>query len=218
MILSARLKKIADLLGHGATVYDVGCDHALLSCYLILEGKADKVYAVDNKPGPLAKAKDNIERYGLEDKVIPVLADGLVGMPEDVDAIVIAGMGLNTLLHILEDKDLSQCKRIVVQINHKVDELRKYINDHHWAILDEAIVLDGFYYEIVVFNTTYHESYSPVEIKYGPLLLERKEPIFCDYLKERHDRLVNLQSVYNDENRAREIGELKGVMQMIKKA
>ena len=215
MNLSARLKKIADLLGHGATVYDVGCDHALLSCYLILEGKADKVYAVDDKPGPLAKAKANIERFGLKDKVIPVLADGLEGMPDDVDTIVIAGMGLNTLLHIIDGKDLTQCKRVIVQINHKVDELREYINDHHWTILDEAIVLDGFYYEIVVFDVRPHEAYSPLEVKYGPILTKRKEAIFYDYLKERHDRLVALQDIYDDVNRAEEIRELEEVLAMI---
>ena len=217
MNLSIRLKKIADLLGHGATVYDVGCDHALLSCYLVLEDKANKVYAVDNKQGPLAKAKENIERYGLKDKVIPVLADGLDGMPADVDAIVIAGMGLNTLLHILEGKDLSQCKQVLVQINHKVDELREYINKHNWTILDESVVLDAFYYEIVVFNTTYHKNYSPLEIKYGPILLKRKEAIFYDYLKDRHDRLVGLQEVYDDASRAKEIIEISEVLQTIKK-
>ena len=70
-------------------MYDVGTDHAYLPCYVVAEGIAGKAYAGDNKAGPLKNAQENIRELGLQEKVIPILADGIgeTDDPENYEGI-----------------------------------------------------------------------------------------------------------------------------------
>ncbi len=181
-MLSKRLLKIASLVSKNKVVYDVGSDHGLLPCFLVLNNICPKAYAVDNKIGPLNRSKEAIGKYHLQDKVIPILSDGLNDVKSDVEVITIAGMGFYTVMDIFKDKDLSRYHSIIVQVNKDVDKLRKFISDNHYTILDEAIVKEDKFYQIVMFNCDYHESYNELEISYGPILLDRKEDIFREYL------------------------------------
>ena len=212
MALSKRLKAIARYIEHDAIVYDVGCDHALLSCFLIKNGIARKVYAGDNKKGPLAKAIENIKKEGLEDKVIPILADGLAKAPEDVDTVIIAGMGYHTAIKILEETDIKRYKRIIVQINKDVDKLRQYISDRGYTIIDELVVADGFYYEIVVFDNTPHPKYSALEIKYGPILLKKRDKVFINYLKYKKNKLEVILVRHEDEKLKAALKEIETII------
>ena len=50
--------------------------------------------AMDVRPGPLSRARENITRYGLEDYIETRLSDGLAKLePGEGDTLVIAGMG-----------------------------------------------------------------------------------------------------------------------------
>ena len=69
--LPNRLKAIADLINQVDLVADVGTDHGLLPIYLIQNQIAKKVYASDIAILPLNKAKENIAKYGLDEKFIP---------------------------------------------------------------------------------------------------------------------------------------------------
>ena len=70
-MLSKRLLQIANLVSKDKVVYDVGSDHGLLPCFLVLNNICPKAYAVDNKIGPLNRTKEAISKYHLEDKVVP---------------------------------------------------------------------------------------------------------------------------------------------------
>ena len=187
-MLSKRLLHIANLVSKDKVVYDVGSDHGLLPCFLVLNNICSKAYAVDNKIGPLNRTKEAILKYHLDGKVIPILSDGLNDVKDDVDIITIAGMGYYTVMDIFKDKDLNRYHSIIVQINKDVDKLRKFISDNHYTILNEVVLKDDKYYQIVVFNTKYHDCYSQLEIDYGPILLKNRETIFIDYLKDLKER------------------------------
>ena len=68
-MLSKRLKEIAKLVKRNKVVFDVGSDHALLPCFLVLNDICFKAYAADINEGPLNHGIENIKRYHLEDKV-----------------------------------------------------------------------------------------------------------------------------------------------------
>ncbi len=192
-MLSKRLRTIADLIIPGSVVFDVGSDHALLPCYLAQKGLIKRAYAGDNKPGPLQSAINNINRLKLNDLVIPLLSEGLEKVTPDVDTVVIAGMGVNTAIEILQNADLKQFKRIIVQLNRNTDQFRSYLSDSNYSIIDETIIYDGFYYPIIVFNTIYHERYTAKEIALGPILLKKREPSFYDYLQQMADKLAEIE-------------------------
>ena len=158
-MISDRLAAIAYMIDKNKVVFDVGSDHGLLPCFLVESGIAKKAYAGDIAEGPLNNAKENIEKRGLKDKVIPVLSDGLAKANDDVDVVVISGMGYHTIKHILDSCDVSKYQYFLVQSNSDVDLVRQYISEHMYTIEDERIIYDGFYYQIIKFSADMHEPY-----------------------------------------------------------
>lgn len=191
-MLSKRLLAISDLVEKNRVAYDVGCDHGLLPCFLVNNGIVPKAYASDIAEGPLAKAKQNIQKQKLDGKVVPILADGLSKVPADVETVIIAGMGVHTIISILDGCDLSNFKQIIAAPNKDMNLLRQYISDHNYSIIDEKIVHDRFYYEIIVFNAANHNTYTEQEIKYGPINLDRKDEAFMDYLRFSKEKLIKI--------------------------
>ena len=213
-MLSKRLLEIAKLVDKNKVVYDIGSDHGLLPCFLVTNHISNKVYAVDNKIGPLNHAKETIDKYNLNDKVIPLLSDGLDDVKDDGQIIVIAGMGYYTVMDIFEGKDLSRYEKIIVQVNKDVDKLRQYISDHNYTIVDEVILKEDKFYQIVVFNTEYHEKYSDIEIAFGPILLQKKEDILLEYLYDLKQR-YNYHNNTGVDKLNKKISELDRVIDII---
>lgn len=142
-MISDRLKTIAKMLDKGKIVADIGSDHALLPCYLLLENYSSKVYSIDNKPGPLQGALENIEKYQLVDKVIPILASGLDELPLDTQAIIIAGMGFDTISEIIS-QNISKAQAlesIIIQSNTDWHKLRAILKSQGFSIMQEEFII-----------------------------------------------------------------------------
>ena len=77
MLLTPRLKKIADLIPQGSTLADIGTDHAYLPVYLVENGKIQKAIAADLRVGPLENARDAVVSYGFTEQIELRLSDGL---------------------------------------------------------------------------------------------------------------------------------------------
>ena len=91
--LNKRLETVASLVDNNRSVIDIGCDHAFLSIYIVLNKSPKKVIASDNKEGPLEGAKENLKQYGVSEAVKLKLGNGVDPIEEDIDTIVISGMG-----------------------------------------------------------------------------------------------------------------------------
>ncbi|MBQ6221196.1 MAG: SAM-dependent methyltransferase [Solobacterium sp.] len=186
--MNKRLKAIEQLVRKNRIPADIGTDHAYLPIQLVKSGKCTKVYACDIRSGPLSIAEENIRNSGYTGQIPVILSDGFEHVPMDIDCAVIAGMGVYTALGILEDarNRLSLLKEIIVQVNDDVPVLRQWISDHGYTILEEDIVTDKKHtYMIVVFSVDDHPGYSEEEILFGPVLLQKKDPVFLQYWKAR---------------------------------
>lgn len=198
-MLSKRLTTIAKMVPSHKVVFDVGSDHALLPCYLIEEGISELVYAGDNKEGPLNSAITNIKIHHLEDKVKTVLSDGLDKVSDDVEVVVIAGMGYHTATAIMDKADLSKYALIIVQVNKNVDLLREYISSHNYLIVDEDVIFeDDKYYEIVAFKALGGKKLNYQEINFGPVLMKKGSDVFKDYLNYRYHSLKEVLRCVNN--------------------
>lgn len=187
-----RLEKIADMVQEGMIVADIGTDHALLPILLIESGKTSKVYACDITKGPLSSAIENIKKYNLSTKIIPILSDGFENVPDDTQVAVIAGMGYLTAAGILERSmnKISSYKQIITEINRDPHEMRKWISDHHFTILDEAYVNDRAHdYVIISFCTSQHDCYSEEEIMLGPDLMHTGDSSYIQYCSNMFQKL-----------------------------
>ncbi len=199
------------MIEKGSVVADIGCDHGYLCIDLMQKGIACKCYAMDVAEGPLNQARKMIQRLSLE--IDTILSDGLEKCPDDVDTVVIAGMGWMTIQSILMN-DLEKCrkfKRIILQPNRDVDDCRQWISDHHFTILNEALIEEKKIYEIVVMNLDEHESYCKEDIFFGPYIRAKKDECFYKYYRQKLKKLNQVLpgcSKEEDQNRIRQQIEL----------
>ncbi|MBQ9334066.1 MAG: SAM-dependent methyltransferase [Lachnospiraceae bacterium] len=154
--LSFRLKAIADMVPPGMCVYDVGCDHAFLSIYLVKHGGAEGAVASDVNPGPLKAAAEHVAAEGLEDKIRIVLSDGLhnIEKPDRPAVLIIAGMGGPLILDILRESPevVSAFEQIIISPQSRIEDVRAYVPKLGLMITDEVMVRDADkYYTIIKF-------------------------------------------------------------------
>ena len=140
-MISKRLKKIASFVSDNSNVLDVGCDHALLDIYLAKNKNATCI-ASDINEKPLQAALKNIKLYNLEDKIKVSLADGVEYITDDIDTVVISGLGSNTIIDII-NKDFDKLKNVkhfIISSNNDYYYLRKCMNDLGFIINMEEMV------------------------------------------------------------------------------
>lgn len=194
MNLDNRLKRITDFIPSDSYILDVGCDHALLDIYLALNRKNVKLIASDINENPLKIAKENIKKYNLEDKITLEKADGVSKINDEVDTVVIAGMGTSTINDIINNdlEKLKNVKKIIISSHTSSFELRENMNKKGFKIIDEAVVFDkGKYYEIIVYSNGY-EKLSKLDMEYGPIISKRKDEITKAYFNERYLKLIEI--------------------------
>ncbi len=187
MHLSKRLQRIADYIRPGDRIIDVGTDHAYIPIWLLLKDREAKAIATDIRPGPLERARIDAARYGVSDRLDFIECDGLTQCdPGWADTIIIAGMGGETIAGILEGAPWSRQKRLILQPQTKQNELRDYLADNGFSILDASLAFDnGRLYLIWLVGAGEMPPFRGVD---SALLLHR-DPLLKPYLEDQIKRL-----------------------------
>ncbi len=150
---SKRLLEIASLVPKNSIVLDVGTDHGYVPVYLIEQSKAKYLIGSDISKGSLEKIQAYVARRGLSHKIDSRLGDGLeVIRPFEVDTVIIAGMGGLLIQEILSNsKDVTNSiNDFILQPMICAKELREYLNQHNFKIIDNRLLKeDGKYYEVI---------------------------------------------------------------------
>lgn len=187
MTLSFRLKTIYKMVPF-STVADIGADHGKLIISLFLDGKIEKGYAVENKEGPYNTLVKALKENNLEDDIVPLFSDGISDLPEEVETIILAGMGGKTIIDILyaHKEKLKHVNTIIVDAHSLIPTVRKKINDLGYIIADEKMVKeDGIYYEIIKFIKSDVAILNDNDIEFGPILRNEKSMLFKEKYKSR---------------------------------
>ncbi len=193
-------------------VADVGTDHGYLPIWLVEQGIADRAIAMDVRTGPLQRAQEHIREHQLGAYIETRLSDGLAALHRDeVQVIVIAGMGGATMSGILEAGQavISPDTILVLQPQSELYEFRRYLVTHGFRLLSEDMVEeDGKYYPMMKVQKGLKApydvcresgkalddvhgkgsadeetlSYTEEELRYGPLLLEERHPVLREFL------------------------------------
>ena len=95
-----RFSAILELIGRADTVADIGCDHGYVGAALLESGAAKKVWFTDVSEKALSRAQRLVREKALPGACF-FAGDGFAPLPETPDAAVIAGMGGETIAHIL---------------------------------------------------------------------------------------------------------------------
>ena len=204
--LSERLQAVVELVTKGQSVADVGCDHAYISIYMIEQGIAEHVIAMDVNRGPLQRAKENIRKYGMQDKIETRLSDGIMELKnKEVHTVLIAGMGGPLMQQILlgNPSVLADVEELILQPQSEIAEVRRFLEQISFQIEKENMVLeDGKYYvmmrarrcpQVVPMN-------KEIQYRYGKYLIEHKNPILYQYLQKECRQLEEIQDKLREQD------------------
>lgn len=151
--MNKRLELIASILPHGRGFADVGTDHGYLPVYMAQHGYSGKIIASDINEGPLSTAVVSARQAGVEDRICFRLCDGLDGCgSEELDTVVIAGMGGDTICGILDRADwvMSRDILLILQPMTKAEVLRYWLTNNDFAICGEWLIEEnGEIYQIL---------------------------------------------------------------------
>lgn len=172
--IGKRLGMCASFVRQGARIADVGTDHAFLPIWLVAKGVSPCAVATDINELPAQKARANIKKYKMDDKVTAFTCDGLEKVsPEDVDDIIIAGMGGEVIWGIIDRaKWLCDKKyRLILQPMSRADNLREGLLSAGFVIIDEQPVCEGdrLYTVICAEYAPDGVQYAPSDIYFGGL-------------------------------------------------
>ena len=180
-----RLDFIASLAKNTDTLLDVGCDHAYTVIKAITNYNVKRAIASDINIGPLNQAKENIYKYHLEDKIKLVLSDGLKNINEHFDTLIISGMGGTNIINILSDGlDKIKDKKLILSPHSDFYKLREFLSQNGFMIADEYSLNDkNKYYEVII-ALPGTINYPSFDLKYGPVLLKKRDIIFLNHIKK----------------------------------
>ena len=184
--LSKRLCEVARYVRQDALVADVGTDHAYLPIYLLKKGIARGAIATDVREGPLVHTRDNVDFYGVTDKVTVYRTDGLCGIDEYApDDIMICGMGGELILKIVTECEYTRRAgvRLLLQPMSSFAEFREGLFKAGYIPEDESLVRDGhMIYQVAVFSYTGEtRTLSAAQALLGPVNIKKNSDIFREY-------------------------------------
>ena len=188
MKLSLRLKSIANLVDSNDVVADIGCDHAYLDIYLVMNNIVPKTLACDINRKALDMGINNIKKYGLEDKIATKLCDGITGISKDINTLIISGMGTSTIIKILSNDNVKNINKVITQSNNDYYELRKYmVNNGFYISYEESIFDKDKYYVNIVFLRG-NKNYSSRELRFGTMMFNKD---YYEYLVNKYKYIYN---------------------------
>ena len=188
--LQPRLQLLADMTPAGCRLADIGTDHGYLPVWLLQRERIQSAIAADIGAEPLAHARRTAEEYGVEG-ISFRLCDGLANIsPEETDTVIIAGMGGETIIGILEAAPWTRdgTHTLILQPQTKGDLLRRWLCESGYRFLEEKLVRDKEQL-YVVFRVTGGEVSALSEADALTGILLRNDPLYGEYLSQHLAKL-----------------------------
>lgn len=226
MQLSKRLSAIADMVSEGNRLVDVGTDHGYLPIYLVESGQVPSAVALDINRGPIERAKEHIKEHNLIEYIDTRLSDGVTALAaNEGDTLVIAGMGGGLVIKIITEGEsvLADFKEFVLQPQSELEQVRRFLDEKGYLIVEENMVLDeGKYYPMMKAIKGKDVSYNrTIFYKYGKGLLENKNEVLKLFLEKE---LLTFQNIWEklsanpQENVVSRMNEINEEIEYIKEA
>lgn len=195
--LDERLLAVASLV-RGPVVADIGTDHALLPRYLLQEGIASRVIAVEKNVGPWEIASENLKGCPAEVR----LGDGFeVLAPDEVDCATVCGMGGWLIASLLSREPARLPDRLVLQANRDTPLLRVWASEKGYHLVEERMAPGFWNFTVLALergegpDPAYQGIERELAIEFGPHLLKRRHPLLLEDLRERERYFRNTRAV-----------------------
>ena len=208
---------MADMVGVNCRLADIGTDHGYLPVWLLQLGKITYAIASDINAEPLNHARQSAREYGVSG-IDFRLCGGLEAIaPTEVDTIVIAGMGGETIIHILEQATWSKDGKhtLLLQPMTKTELLRDWLADHGYRFIKERLVWDKDYlYPVMQVTGGDQPKLTTLQRRVGVAMSD--DPLYGEYLTQHIAKLQRaidgMNSSHNDGNQAK-VQEFSALLQ-----
>lgn len=192
--MNKRLKLISEYIENGKGFVDVGTDHGYLPVYMAENGYSGNIIASDINSDPLQKAISNAEKAGMISKIEFFLCDGLSKCPpESVDTIVIAGMGGDVIVKILDAAEwcLSPDYKLILQPMSKPEVVRYWLVYNGFEILKELLVEENdTIYQSIVANYGGYTQLNDAELYIGKKELCNDDGLYIQQFESSKKRFA----------------------------
>jgi len=187
IFLSFRLLSLCGMVNRGSYIADVGSDHCALPIYLFERGLIRGAMAIENKKKPFERMKKAIEATPFP--IIASLSDGLKELNKEVDTVILAGMGGNLIIDILEKgrNKLDNVETIVVDAHSDRPKVIAFLAKEGYHLAQNEFLYDaGVYYDIMKWEKGAPSAlYGELELKYGPLNVLTKPKEWQNWLRHK---------------------------------
>jgi tRNA (adenine22-N1)-methyltransferase len=185
MVKSKRIRFIASLLKGYPTVLDIGSDHGYVLKEALDQGYIQRGIASEIAPKPLERAKKTLQNYPVRF----VLSDGFLHISDTYDAVVIAGMGAYVIQNILKHSP-KIAKRYILLPHDHVEDLRLYLASHQFHIIEEYVLYEKHYYNVLVvehgtMELSLKETYVGKNVKPSSDVIA-----YYDHMTKKYDALI----------------------------
>lgn len=202
LTLQPRLAMLASLVPAGASLADVGTDHGYLPVYLLQKGAIKYAIASDINALPLEHARRTADEYGVTQGIDFRLCAGLDDTaPQEVETVVIAGMGGETIIEILKNALWTRQKTLLLQPMTKPEVLRVWLSENGYAITQEHLVRDkDTLYAVLIATGGESAPLTAAQAYCG--IASVHDPLYGDYASERITKLTRAAEGLRTSNRA----------------
>ena len=209
-----RITKLCSYLFECGTFADVACDHGYIAEYMLKNGLCESAVVSDISEKCLNKAETLLAKYISAGKCRAVCCDGLKGIDCNTDCVVIAGIGGEEIIKILNEGFMPNS--FVFQPMKNANTLREYLLKKDCRIETDDIFTDGKkYYFIIKGSKGKAQKYTDAQLLYGKDSLNN--PVFYDYLKEELSKKKSyLQSEMTEDSRISLIQQIKMMEEVLK--
>lgn len=222
--ISERLATVAGLIPKGAHLVDVGTDHGYVPIWLLQKNHIASAIAMDVNKGPLARARENRDKYGFSDVMDLRLSNGLEKLkPGEGDSVLIAGMGGPLMIRIIEEgrKNATSIQTWVLQPQSEIPSVRRYLHEHDFKIIEEIMLKDdGKYYMAMKAVPGHEESWNELEYLFGKDLLLNQHPILKEFIEKEMGIYENIvqQLIRSEQEESERFCEVVQYLTSLKKA
>ena len=186
-----RLMEIINIIDKDKKVIDIGTDHGLVPLYLAKNSISTNILATDISAPSLKKLEDALDD-NLSKTIKTMVTDGFKGIKkEDNQVAIIAGMGGNTIIDII-DASLDFAKNLdymILESNIASERLRDYLISQNFEILRDFLTYEnGKYYDILKVKYGKANKLLLSDIYYGWENIKSKNPLLEEKLKIDYEK------------------------------
>ena len=200
--LGKRLETIVSFCSRTRTIADIGCDHGQVTAELILQAKAYSVIATDISSASINKAV----RLASSLNILPFISfregDGFAPITkyDKVDSAVIAGMGGNEIIKILQDSKI-RVDELVLQPMTDAVKLRGYLLQIGFKIVEDVVIKEGDKYYTVIKVRTGKMRITDLELYFGINNLRDFSLDFIDFIRLERAKIFKVKDMIGELNK-----------------